>query len=47
MDAWEIVDEWWRPGPVVRRYYRAAMENGEVFTVFHDMIDGAWYRQRA
>ena len=47
VDAWEIVDEWWRPAPIVRRYYRAAVEGGEVVTVFHDLVAGIWYRQRA
>ena len=46
VDAWEVVEEWWRPAPIARRYYRAAVEGGEVVTVFRDMIGGAWYRQR-
>ena len=46
VDVWEIVDEWWRPDPVVRRYYRAAVEGGEVVAVFRDLVSGAWYRQR-
>ena len=46
VDVWEIVDEWWRPDPIVRRYYRAAVEGGTAVTVFHDLVGGAWYRQR-
>ena len=47
VDVWEIVDEWWRPDPVARRYYRVAVEGGGTVTVFRDLADGAWYRQRA
>ncbi len=47
VDVWEIVDEWWRPDPVARRYYRAALEGGGTVTVFRDLGSGAWYRQRA
>ena len=47
VDVWEIVDEWWRPDPVARRYYRASLEDGGTVTVFRDLISGAWYRQRA
>ena len=45
-DAWEIADEWWRPRPVHRAYYRAIMEDGTKVTVFRDLVAGAWYVQR-
>ena len=45
-DVWEIVDEWWRADPVVRRYYRVAVEADRTITVFCDLTSGVWYEQR-
>ena len=45
-DAWEIADEWWRAGPVARRYYEVTTEDGAGITIFRDLTAGAWYRQR-
>ena len=45
-DEWEITDEWWRPEPIARRYYRVATEDGTTVTIFRDMVTGAWYQQR-
>ena len=45
-DLWEVADEWWRPGPVARRYCMVTMEGGVRITLFRDLVDGAWYRQR-
>ncbi len=45
-DVWEVLDEWWRAGPVARRYYRVRLEDGTALTVFRDLPTGLWYRQR-
>ena len=45
-DLWEIEDEWWRPRPVARRYYQVTTEDGRRLTLYRDLVDGAWYRQR-
>lgn len=44
-DVWCVEDEWWRDGPVDRRYYRLALAGGAVRTVFHDRTTGGWYAQ--
>ncbi len=44
-DIWRIDDEWWRDRAVSRMYYRCAVDSGMSVTVFHDLIDGKWYRQ--
>ena len=46
-DVWEIADEWWRPEPIARRYYRAATEDGGIVTIFRDLVGGTWYQQRS
>ena len=45
-DLWEIDEEWWREKPVLRMYYQVATEDGRPITLFRDMVDGGWYRQR-
>ena len=45
-DVWEIVDEWWRASPVIRRYYRAVVDGDRTITIFLDLASGAWYEQR-
>ncbi len=44
-DIWRIDDEWWREEAVSRMYYRCAVDGGMSVTVFHDLINGRWYRQ--
>ena len=46
-DLWEMSDEWWRPRPTARRYYEVTTGDGRRLTLFRDLVDGAWYRQRA
>ena len=36
-DIWEIDDEWWRPVPVHRLYYRTITTEGASLTVFCDL----------
>ena len=45
LDSWRIDDEWWRKTPIVRVYYRVAMEDNRSVTIFHDLTTGSWYRQ--
>lgn len=45
-DVWEIDEEWWRPKPVARVYYKIALEGDRSLTVFRDRSTGEWYRQR-
>ena len=45
-DQWEIDEEWWRTRPVSRTYYRVLLEDGQALTLYRDMLNGQWYRQR-
>ena len=45
-DQWEIDEEWWRTRPVSRTYYRVLLEDGQSLTLYRDMLNGRWYRQR-
>ena len=45
-DTWEIHDEWWRGQPIARLYYRVVTQEGRHLTIFRDLVDGQWYRQK-
>lgn len=45
-DLWRIDEEWWREQPVSRMYYQLTAQSGGRLTVFQDLTDGNWYRQR-
>lgn len=45
-DTWEINDEWWRGQPIARLYYRVVTREGRHLTIFRDLVDGQWYRQK-
>jgi hypothetical protein len=45
-DTWEINDEWWRGRPIARLYYRVVTREGSHLTIFRDLVDGQWYRQK-
>ena len=45
VDLWEVDTEWWTNDPVRRRYWRLALSDGGLMTVYHDMIAGGWFRQ--
>ena len=45
-DTWEINDEWWRGQPIARLYYRVVTREGRHLTIFRDLTDGQWYRQK-
>jgi hypothetical protein len=44
-DCWRIDDEWWRPNPISRRYYRVVLSNGRMTDLYLDLITGEWYHQ--
>jgi hypothetical protein len=43
-DSWHVDDEWWRE-PIHRRYYRLALDDGVVRTVYHDVVGDNWFEQ--
>ena len=45
-DMWRIDDEWWRKQPISRMYYRCVVDQALKVTVFQDMVNGGWYRQK-
>ncbi len=45
VDLWEIETEWWAPEPVNRRYWRLALTDGGLLTVYRDLATGQWFRQ--
>lgn len=45
VDLWEVDTEWWTSDPVRRRYWRLALTDGGLMTVYHDLIAGGWFRQ--
>ena len=38
--------EWWRPTRTFRRYYRVATKDHREMTIFWDLAENQWYRQR-
>jgi hypothetical protein len=44
-NEWRIDDEWWRQ-EISRRYFELELGDGQVITVFRDLISGSWYQQR-
>jgi len=44
-DTWRIDDEWWRERPVSRLYFEAALEDGRVVTLYHDLLQESWWHQ--
>ena len=45
-DHWRIDDEWWREHPVSRIYYDLLLDDGTMFTVYHDLGTDLWFEQR-
>lgn len=35
-EIWRIAEEWWRPHPIQRTYYRLVLQDGRPLTIFHD-----------
>ena len=45
IETWRVEDEWWRPQPVSRAYWRLLLEDGRTVDVYRDVLRGRWYRQ--
>lgn len=48
LETWRIDDEWWRPHPIARLYWRVLLEDGRIVDVFHDLTrpsQKGWARQ--
>ncbi|MBI2755173.1 MAG: hypothetical protein HYX52_00520 [Chloroflexi bacterium] len=45
-DRWRIDDEWWRERPIARLYFTLVLADGAALTIYHDLVEDAWYEQR-
>jgi hypothetical protein len=45
LETWRIDDEWWRPRPIKRAYWRLLLEDGRTVDVYCDGVRDSWYRQ--
>jgi hypothetical protein len=46
MERWRIDDGWWGTNPVSRLYYRLALNDGRLVTVYRDLRDETWWAQQ-
>ena len=44
-ERWRIDDEWWRH-TISREYRAVVLDDGKALTLFHDLLEDAWYVQR-
>jgi hypothetical protein len=44
-ETWRIDDEWWRPRPISRIYWRVSLEDGRVMDVYRDLVTSVWFQQ--
>lgn len=44
-ERWRIDDEWWRR-PISRAYYAVVLDDGRALTLYHDLLENAWYVQK-
>jgi hypothetical protein len=45
-ESWLIEDRWWTDRPLHRRYWEIVTTSGRNVVVFHDLVNGRWWRQR-
>jgi hypothetical protein len=45
IETWRIEDEWWRPKPIDRAYWRLLLDDGRTIDVYYDRLRRLWYRQ--
>jgi hypothetical protein len=45
VETWRIDDEWWRPNPISRLYWRVVTEDGRTLDLYRDLVTGLWHRQ--
>ena len=46
-EEWVVEDRWWTGRPLRRRYFELVLTNGRNVVVFHDLVGGGWFMQRA
>ena len=46
-EEWVVEDRWWTGRPLRRRYFELVLTNGRNVVVFHDLVQGGWFMQRA
>jgi hypothetical protein len=46
-EEWVVEDRWWTGRPLRRRYFELVLANGRNVVVFHDLVGGRWFMQRA
>jgi hypothetical protein len=46
-EEWVVEDRWWTGRPLRRRYFELVLANGRNVVVFHDLVGGKWFMQRA
>lgn len=44
VNTWRIDEEWWRE-EISRLYLLIEVENHKRFVVFHDLLNGGWFKQ--
>jgi hypothetical protein len=44
-ERWRIDDEWWRQ-TISREYFAIVLDDGRVLTLYHDLVEDAWYAQK-
>lgn len=45
-EVWRVEEGWWRPQPLRRTYFRLALADGRLLTVYRDHLEGGWWTQR-
>ena len=45
-EIWRVEEGWWRGQEVARVYFRLALEEGGLLTVYNDRNQGGWWSQR-
>jgi hypothetical protein len=46
-EEWVVEDRWWTGRPLRRRYFELVLTDGRNVVVFHDLVGGRWFLQRA
>jgi hypothetical protein len=47
LEDWVVEDRWWTDDPLRRRYFELVLADGRDAVVFHDLLGGGWFSQRA
>jgi hypothetical protein len=45
-EVWRVDDGWWRAVPTARTYFRLALEDGHLVTLYREDAEGRWWTQR-